>query len=333
MLKKIMITFSLFILLITMNSYAAAKTCFVIKDVTKYSNSDKVTVNLSLENPNKDITNWSLDVKYDKSKLDFINSRAGKDLNATFKLAENLPSESRVAIGAVSFTGFKKAGIYYSLTFKIKDDSADIPLEINLREVSDSKGNSIICDVKNGKIIIPKDDEVKVEMPVEEKKQVKQELANFETKDVELLESIENIIISYGNVELLPEDELIYEIEHNDVLEVLDDGTMIPKKDGTTTVRIKLNGNIIGTVQINVQNGKVSKIAKVKNKDDFIPQATTDEEVKIDKLVEEYKLKYLAIQKREQQNELLVELVLVLTIITIILKMFLFFKKNRGGTK
>ena len=35
MLKKIMITFSLFILLITMNSYAAAKTCFVIKDVTK----------------------------------------------------------------------------------------------------------------------------------------------------------------------------------------------------------------------------------------------------------------------------------------------------------
>ena len=170
-------------------------------------------------------------------------------------------------------------------------------------------------------------------MPVEEKKQVKQELANFETKDVELLESIENIIISNGNVELLPEDELIYEIEHNDVLEVLDDGTMIPKKDGTTTVRIKLNGNIIGTVQIKVQNGKVSKIAKVKNKDDFIPQATTDEEVKIDKLVEEYKLKYLAIQKREQQNELLVELVLVLTIITIILKMFLFFKKNRGGTK
>ena len=43
-----------------------------------------------------------------------------------------------------------------------------------------------------GKIIIPKDDEVKVEMPVEEKKQVKQELANFETKDVELLESIED---------------------------------------------------------------------------------------------------------------------------------------------
>ena len=147
-----------------------------------------------MENPNKDITNWSLDVKYDKSKLDFVNSRAGKDLNATFKLAENLPSESRVAIGAVSFTGFKKAGIYYSLTFKIKDDSADISLEINLREVSDSKGNSIICNVKNGKIIIPKDDEVKIEMPVDDKKEVKQEV-------VENAENTENVENNEENVQ------------------------------------------------------------------------------------------------------------------------------------
>ncbi len=333
MLKKLMITFCLFILLIAINSYASTKTCFVIKDVTKSSDSDKVTINLSLENPNKNITSWSLDVKYDQTKLEFVNSRAGKDLSATFKLAENLPSESRVAIGAVSFTGFKKAGDYYSLTFRVKDLSEDIPLEINLREISDSKGNLIDCEVKNGKILIPKNNDVKVEETKEEKKQVKQEISNFEKKDIELLESIENIIISNGNIELLPEDELIYEIEHNDILEVLDDGTMIPKKDGTTTVRIKLNGEIIGTVQIYVQNGIVSKVSKAKNKKDFIPQATTDEEVKIDKVVEEYRLKYLAIQKREKQNELLVELVLILTSITIILKMFLFIRKNRGGTK
>ncbi len=333
MLKKLMITFCLFILLIAINSYASTKTCFVIKDVTKSSNSDKVTINLSLENPNKNITSWSLDVKYDQTKLEFVNSRAGKDLSATFKLAENLPSESRVAIGAVSFTGFKKAGDYYSLTFRVKDLSEDIPLEINLREISDSKGNLVDCEVKNGKILIPKNNDVKVEETKEEKKQVKQEISNFEKKDIELLESIENIIISNGNIELLPEDELIYEIEHNDILEVLDDGTMIPKKDGTTTVRIKLNGEIIGTVQIYVQNGIVSKVSKAKNKKDFIPQATTDEEVKIDKVVEEYRQKYLAIQKREKQNELLVELVLILTSITIILKMFLFIRKNRGGTK
>ena len=333
MLKKLMITFCLFILLIAINSYASTKTCFVIKDVTKSSDSDKVTINLSLENPNKNITSWSLDVKYDQTKLEFVNSRAGKDLSATFKLAENLPSESRVAIGAVSFTGFKKAGDYYSLTFRVKDLSEDIPLEINLREISDSKGNLIDCEVKNGKILIPKNNDVKVEETKEEKKQVKQEISNFEKKDIELLESIENIIISNGNIELLPEDELIYEIEHNDILEVLDDGTMIPKKDGTTTVRIKLNGEIIGTVQIYVQNGIVSKVSKAKNKKDFIPQATTDEEVKIDKVVEEYRQKYLAIQKREKQNELLVELVLILTSITIILKMFLFIRKNRGGTK
>ena len=333
MLKKLMITFCLFILLIAINSYASTKTCFVIKDVTKSSDSDKVTISLSLENPNKNITSWSLDVKYDQTKLEFVNSRAGKDLSATFKLAENLSSESRVAIGAVSFTGFKKAGDYYSLTFRVKDLSEDIPLEINLREISDSKGNLIDCEVKNGKILIPKNNDVKVEETKEEKKQVKQEISNFEKKDIELLESIENIIISNGNIELLPEDELIYEIEHNDILEVLDDGTMIPKKDGTTTVRIKLNGEIIGTVQIYVQNGIVSKVSKAKNKKDFIPQATTDEEVKIDKVVEEYRLKYLAIQKREKQNELLVELVLILTSITIILKMFLFIRKNRGGTK
>lgn len=334
MLRKLMITFCLFILLIAINSYASSKTCFVIKDVTKSLDYDKVTINLSLENPNKNITSWSLDVRYDQTKLEFVNSRAGKDLSATFKLAENLPSESRVAIGAVSFTGFKKAGDYYSLTFRVKDLSEDIPLEINLREVSDSKGNLIDCEVKNGKILISKNNNVKTEETKEEvKKHVKQEITNFEKNDIELLESIENIIISNGNIELLPEDELIYEIEHNDILEVLDDGTMIPKKDGTTTVRIKLNGEVIGTVQIYVQNGTVSKVSKAKNKKDFIPQATTDEEVKIDKVVEEYRLKYLAIQKREKQNELLVELVLVLISITIILKMFLFIRKNRGGTK
>lgn len=330
--KKLIMGFLIitFMLLITLNSYAAAKPCFVIKDVTKYTNSDKVTLNLYLENASKKITNWSLDIKYDSQKVEFVNSRAGKDLSATFKLAECLPSESRVAIGAVSFTGFKKSGLYYSVTFRVKDDSADIPIELNVREVCDDKGNAVDFESKGGKIIIPKEKNEKVE---EVKNDVKQEISNFEKNDVELLESIEDIIISNGNIELLPEDELIYEIEHNDILEVLDDGTMIPKNNGTTTVRIKLNGNVIGTIQTIVKDGKISKISRVENKKEFIPEATTDEEVNIEKVVAEYKEKYLQIAKIEMQNKIISASVLLLLILTIVLKIFLKVRKNRGGKK
>ena len=143
-----------------------------------------------------------------------------------------------------SYLTFHFKSIFDKLGIRIKDDSVDIPIELNVREVCDDKGNTVDFESKGGKIIIPKEKNEKVE---EVKNDVKQEISNFEKNDVELLESIEEIIISSGNIELLPEDELIYEIEHNNILEVLDDGTMIPKNDGTTTVRIKLNGNVIGT--------------------------------------------------------------------------------------
>ena len=71
----------------------------------------------------------------------------------------------------------------------------------------------------------------------------------------------------------------------------------------------------------------------MENKKEFIPEATTDEEVNIEKVVAEYKEKYLQIAKIEMQNKIISASVLLLLILTIVLKIFLKVRKNRGGKK
>ena len=320
----------IFVLLFSVKVEAVAKPSFYIKDVTKYSNSNKVVIEIYSENISKNITSWSLDVKYDSKKLEFLNSKAGKDLSATFKLAENVPQESKVSMGAINITGFDKEGLYYQVSFKVLDDSADIPVELVAKEVCDKDGNDVSCSVKSGKIIIPKEEKIKTETKTETKK----EINDFEVTEIEQLESIENILINSANMKFDIEDDLVYETEHIDILEIMDDGTMIPKSNGITTVRIKNNYQLIGTVEIEVKDEKIIRVTKVENNNKFLPEATTSEEQTIEEVVEEYKKELAKVEKAER-DKLLISfciIVLILITMTVILRIYLIIRKrNKGG--
>ena len=319
-----------FVLLFSVKVEAVTKPSFYIKDVTKYSNSNKVVIEIYSENISKNITSWSLDVKYDSKKLEFLNSKAGKDLSATFKLAENVPQESKVSMGAINITGFDKEGLYYQVSFKVLDDSVDIPVELVAKEVCDKDGNDVSCSVKSGKIIIPKEEKIKTETRTETKK----EINDFEVTEIEQLESIENILINSANMKFDIEDDLVYETEHIDILEIMDDGTMIPKSNGITTVRIKNNYQLIGTVEIEVKDEKIIRVTKVENNNKFLPEATTSEEQTIEEVVEEYKKEIAKVEKAER-DKLLISfciIVLILITMTVILRIYLIIRKrNKGG--
>lgn len=140
-MKRLCILFSIFVLIITfsLNINAVSNPKIYIEDATKYENSENVTLKIDMENVNEDIVTLGIDVKYDTSKLEYVSSKAGKDLQATLNLAENIQDESRVAIGIVSLGGFEANGEYYYVTFKVKDDSSDIPISLSIRESTDSK--------------------------------------------------------------------------------------------------------------------------------------------------------------------------------------------------
>lgn len=322
--KTLIVFFVIYLLLFSLNVKATTKPVFYIKDTVKYSDTDKVTVELYMENVNKELSSWSLDFKYDNEKLEFLDSKAGKDLHASFKLAENVPEESRVAIGAVSFIGFKNDGIYYSVTFRVKDNSNDIPIELNVRDFSDEDGNQLEFEQKSGKIIIEKNKNLPKQ---EDKKEIKQEIKDFEQTEIDQLDTIENIIVENGNIDVSTYDSFIYENDNTDVIEILDDGTMIPNKDGKANVKVKLNDNTAGMLEVEVKEGKVTKISTIEVKDDFTPVATTDET--IDNKIQQNTIS----NTKDKDDGIKIKYIIVIMVITILFIIFLIIKKKRGGKK
>lgn len=254
-MKHLYILFPIFVLIITLslNVYADSTPQVYVEDAIKYENSENVTIKIGMENANKDIVTLGLDVKYDTSKLEYISSKAGKDLEATLNLAEDIPNESRVAIGIVSLGGLNSNGEYYYVTFKVKDDSSDIPVSLNIRESTDSKGNDIKVETGNGTI--------KMSSKKKKEDNKKQTIKNFETEDVQEIETIENIISKNADIEIKPEDSITYEVENSNIAEIANNGLIIPNQEGITNVKVKLNGQEIGTVAIGVKDGKVQKVS------------------------------------------------------------------------
>ena len=353
-----------FLQIFSIISFADTIPTLYLKDVTKYQNEDKVTVELYMENVDSKIVTLGLDVIYDSSKVEYVSSKAGKDLGASFKLAENVKEENRVAIGAVSFDGFENNGLYYSITFKVKDDSENIPLKLQIRDVSDEQGNDVTVNSKDGKIRISSEESTKKEEKVTTESQ---KINEFEKTDVSELESIENLINRDGNIKISESDDLIYETENNNIIEVLDDGTMIPNQDGTTNVRVKLNGQNIVNVKIVVKDGKILKISGNDDDLDFVPEATTQEDFEsnnenqknlennnnseennldsintnnkennlslINTKDKENSKQLLVENKSENQNSKLKVVAIVIVVITILFIIFYTIKKKRGGKR
>lgn len=242
-----------------------------IKDVTKYKNSDQVVIEVCAENMDGRMVTLGMDVKYNPEKLEFVSAKKGKDLKAEIQLAEDRPNQKRVAIGAVNTSGFETSGTYYTVIFKVKDSSSDIPVELNIREATDSKGNDIKIDTKNGTIKISSE----TNNEKNEKSPGNQKIETFEKKDINELTTLEEIVTENGNVEVVGYDNLVYETEDNSILEISNDGLMLPNQDGITNVRVKLNGETLGNVKVEVKDGKVLKVTGTDEVLEFVAEATT----------------------------------------------------------
>lgn len=78
------------------------------------------------------------------------------------------------------------------------------------------------------------------------------------------IETIENIITKNADIEITPEDSITYEVEDSNIAEIANNGLIIPNQEGTTKVKVSLNGQDIGTVDVVVKDGKVQKVLSSK---------------------------------------------------------------------
>lgn len=326
--KKITLAFIVvFFVLFVPKIYAASVPTFYIDDSIKYQNSNEVSVNIFLKDVNPEMVTFSVSLKYDTEKLEFLNSKAGKDLKATMKLAEDFPEESRVGIGAVSLSGFKTDGLYYTILFKVKDGvSKNIPLELELKECTDKEGNDIECKTENGKIVFSKDE---IEVGTSEVEKV----PAFETTVTDQLETLEEIIASNTGAQFSINDIITYENLNEDVLKVSSDGTIIPKSDGKAIVKVSKGDNQIAELEIEIKDGKISTVSSHEAfKDETTGKIKSDQELGINK--ETYvnsKAPENTITKNENNSN--IGIIVTIIVLVIICLFIIIYKKIRGGNK
>lgn len=339
---KLLIIVSLVMLVIPVLSFADGTPKLFLEDTVKYENSDKVTLNIRMENIEsaEKIVALGINVKYDASKLEFTGSKAGKDLKATIKHDQDFPEEGRFSIAIISVSGLSKDGLYYSATFRVKEGvKENIPIELEVSEATDSDGNNI--NIETTGTIIKLSSEQKEETKILEP--TNQVVENFEITEIEPVTSIETVITENGNIEVREEDVLSYEVENSNVIELLDDGTIIPNQDGTSKVKLKLNGQDIGTTIVEVKDGKVVKITGEK---DIISETynTKVNIAELDNVYSEEEIKKSLKPIIEDENFLTNTVEtntdnknfnwkIVLVIIIILFLMFIFIKKFNMGRK
>lgn len=252
MLKKfsIIIAMMLFIFGFTNISFADTPNIY-IGDVVKSENDDKVTMDLHMENVDSNISSLSLDIKYDESKLEYISSKSGKNLKATVQMSEYI-EENKVSIGIMSLSGLKADGVYYQITFKVLNDKVDeIPVKLELKEATNSNGSNVKCNVSNGRVYT--------------KQQTNNENAGstikpFDKTDVNSSDSLDDIVNSNTDSNISEKDDIKYEVENENIVQVTNNGTMIPNQNGTTQVKVKLNDEEIGSLGVEVENGEVKRV-------------------------------------------------------------------------
>ena len=331
MLRKFKIILLVFVNLIFFsftNNVQASENCkLYIEDITKYVNSNNVVVNIYMKNVNTQITTLGLNLEYDKSKLEFISSKAGKDLHATVKLAENKQEQGKVSIAALALDGFKSDGIYYSITFKVLDDSEEIPISLSKREITDKDGKDIEVETAGTKIKISK------ETTNIEKSPENQKIENFEINEKIEYDKLDTYIQEQGKIEVLGNDILVYETENNEVVEIQDDGTIIPIKNGTTNVRVRLNDDIIGNVVVKVESDKVKSISATDEAKEFQALSSSQNVQLIEKNIEEENqlAKTISIEKENEDKNTIVKndvVVIAILLVLFILGVYVILKKK-----
>ena len=253
-MKKIIYILILLFFACQIKVYGAGTPYFYVDDVTKEDNSETVDVKFYAENmKGSSLSKIGFVINYDSSKLEYVSSRLGNGISSDIKMAFNKELDGKLRIGMASMSNINTNGLYYIVTFKVKDTKSDIPLELTLKESKNKSDNNVSVSYSGASIRMKSNDG---------KTDGNQKIDDFhytnddEGKDV----SIEDIIKENGNVDFSDDDELTYEIEDSDIIDIMHNGTIIANKDGKTNVRVKLNGKTIGNLEVTVEQGKVKEI-------------------------------------------------------------------------
>lgn len=268
---------------------ASDKITFSVEDINDVEPGSTINVVVqakNLENASQKPIGIKLDLLYNPDVIEYISAEKGKNAGSAIALHENYTDEGRIRIGLVSFADMNQSGEYYSVQFKVKDNIsvASTPITLEVAEVSDSSGNAINCDVQNAIISFKgvttqenpkqeeKDDankkEINSENQVEnnEKDNEKEEAKGEDNVDkteqslgiaqkIAITDKDENI------TSFLKEDsklevgtELTYEVENPEILEIDEQGNIVPKEKGTTKVTIRDTNNQEEIITIEVGN-------------------------------------------------------------------------------
>jgi hypothetical protein len=333
----------IFFIFLSSKVYATSKPTFYIEDCIKYENSDEVSVNICMKNADSNLVTFSLNLNYDPNKLEFVNSKAGSDLNATMKLAEDFPEESRVGIGAVSLSGFKNNGIYYTILFKVKGTDDDIPLSLEVREATNNSGDDIECEVENTKITFSENEATMQKSEVEK-------IPAFEVNVENEFQTLEEIIADNTGAEFSINDVLTYESSDDEILKISNDGTMLPKSNGKAIVKVMLDNNKIAELEIAVQDEKVDTIKSLEEITKENGEVVSDTSLGIDKTTYQKSVVYDDSNKIQNENENIeksntiessnntvnnfsILIIILIIIILVIIISFIIKKVKRGGKK
>lgn len=253
LMKKIIYILILLFFACQIKVYGAGTPYFYVDDVTKEDNSETVDVKFYAENmKGSSLSKIGFVINYDSSKLEYVSSRLGNGISSDIKMAFNKELDGKLRIGIVSLSNINTNGLYYIVTFKVKDTESDIPLELTLKESKNKSDNNVSVSYSGATIRMKsKDGKTNGNQTIDDF-----HYTNDDDKDI----SIEDIIKENGNVDFSDDDELTYEIEDSDIIDIMHNGTIIANKDGKTNVRVKLNGKTIGNIEVTVDQGKVKEI-------------------------------------------------------------------------
>lgn len=204
MMKKVLISFILFIVVCTNIVYAQSLPTFKVGKLTY--NNDEVSVPLELIN-NNGFNALGIKITYDTDSLEYIDGNL-ENLDG-YELKGVTENKDHViviyAISTVEKSLFKSDGTIANLKFRIKEKAVDSSLKINVTDYGTNEDNYLDFFVENGVIRIPKDAKVNEKISIKD-----DNASNYTTSSEDVAEVDENGEVHFvgeGDVTIQSTDE------------------------------------------------------------------------------------------------------------------------------
>lgn len=130
---------------------------FIVEDIKNVEKSSTITAIIkgeNLENSTEKLSGLKFDLYYDNEQLEYVSSKKGDAVSNVFDLSENYSDESRVRVGMITLSSLDKSGVFYEVTFKVKDTLKEETgtFRIDIKEASTADGNQLNVETQNGTI-------------------------------------------------------------------------------------------------------------------------------------------------------------------------------------